>query len=124
MYFFPLIVFRDYKAKNLVDDKMLVRCYELFGQELLNLHLGQGLDIHWHKGGVNPDVQEYLQMYVRKTFFFLLSFWKVLFRLYQNAIHSLFLLIQCCTFEQYFFCSYSLIGVLTRLEFLLVFQHV
>jgi len=67
MYYFPLIVFRDYKAKNLVDDTMLVKCYELYGQELLNLHLGQGLDIHWHKGGVNPDVQEYLQMCSYKT---------------------------------------------------------
>jgi len=65
--FFPLIVFRDYKEKNLVDDKTLIRCYELFGQELLNLHLGQGLDIHWHKGGVSPTVNEYLQMCSYKT---------------------------------------------------------
>jgi hypothetical protein len=64
MYFFPLIVFRDYREKKLLDEKTLIKCYELFGQELLNLHLGQGLDIHWHKGGVNPGVEEYLQMCV------------------------------------------------------------
>jgi len=67
MYFFPLIIFREYREKNLLDDSTLIKCYELFSQELLNLHLGQGLDIHWHKGGVNPNVQEYLQMCSNKT---------------------------------------------------------
>jgi geranylgeranyl pyrophosphate synthase len=67
MYFFPLAVFRDYHAKGQVSDATLIQCYELYGQELLNVHLGQGLDIHWHQGKKNPNVQDYLQMCAYKT---------------------------------------------------------
>jgi geranylgeranyl pyrophosphate synthase len=67
MYFFPLAVFRDYHKNKQVSDTMLIRCYELYGQELLNVHLGQGLDIHWHQGKRSPSVQDYLQMCAYKT---------------------------------------------------------
>lgn len=30
-------------------------------QEMINLHMGQGLDIWWHNGKKEPNVQEYLQ---------------------------------------------------------------
>jgi len=46
---------------------MLIRCYQFYSQELLNIHLGQGLDIHWHQGNKNPTVEEYLQMCAYKT---------------------------------------------------------
>jgi len=67
MYFFPLAVFRDYHKNKQVSDALLIRCYELYGQELLNVHLGQGLDIHWHQGKKNPNIQDYLQMCAYKT---------------------------------------------------------
>jgi len=67
MYFLPFQIFRDYRKNGLVSDSMLLKCYELYGQELTNVHLGQGLDILWHKGTGNPSVQDYLQMCAYKT---------------------------------------------------------
>eukprot|EP01127_Copromyxa_protea_P004222 TRINITY_DN14119_c0_g1_i1.p2 TRINITY_DN14119_c0_g1~~TRINITY_DN14119_c0_g1_i1.p2 ORF type:complete len:360 (+),score=106.09 TRINITY_DN14119_c0_g1_i1:1528-2607(+) len=67
LYFFPLMIFKDYHEKNQLTAEQLVRCYELYNQELLNVHLGQGLDIHWHQGHKEPTVDEYLQMCAYKT---------------------------------------------------------
>jgi len=67
LYFFPLLIFKDYHEKKKVTDNILIRCYQLYNQELLNLHLGQGLDIYWHQGKKNPNVDEYLQMCAYKT---------------------------------------------------------
>jgi len=67
LYFLPLLIFKDYRANNQLTSDQLVRCYELYNQELLNVHLGQGLDIYWHQGHKNPNVQEYLQMCAYKT---------------------------------------------------------
>jgi len=39
----------------------------MYSQELLNVHLGQGLDIFWHQGKKNPTIAEYLQMCSYKT---------------------------------------------------------
>lgn len=64
MYFFPLILLREYRKQQQFSESLLIKCYELYSQELLNVHLGQGLDIHWHQGKKNPNVQDYLQMYV------------------------------------------------------------
>jgi geranylgeranyl pyrophosphate synthase len=67
LYFFPLLIFKDYQDNKKVSDSTLIRCYQLYTQELLNLHLGQGLDIYWHQGKKNPNVEEYLQMCAYKT---------------------------------------------------------
>jgi len=67
LYFFPLLIFKDYYDQKKVSNEMLIRCYQLYSQELLNLHLGQGLDIYWHQGKKNPSVDEYLQMCAYKT---------------------------------------------------------
>jgi len=67
LYFLPLLIFKDYRARGQLNLEQLVRCYELYNQELLNVHLGQGLDIYWHQGHKNPNVQEYLQMCAYKT---------------------------------------------------------
>jgi geranylgeranyl pyrophosphate synthase len=58
------MIFKDYHHNGQLNADQLVRCYELYNQELLNVHLGQGLDIYWHQGHKNPSVQEYLQMYI------------------------------------------------------------
>jgi len=39
----------------------------MYSQEMINLHLGQGLDIYWHQGKKNPTIDEYLQMCAYKT---------------------------------------------------------
>jgi len=67
LYFLPLLIFKDYRERNQLTNEQLVRCYEMYNQELLNVHLGQGLDIYWHQGHKNPNVDEYLQMCAYKT---------------------------------------------------------
>jgi len=50
LYFLPLLIFKDYHDTKKVNDSTIIRCYQLYSQELLNVHLGQGLDIYWHQG--------------------------------------------------------------------------
>lgn len=66
MYFFPLIIFKELKKLG-YDDATINRAYELYSQEMINLHFGQGLDIWWHGGHRKPNVDEYLQMCAYKT---------------------------------------------------------
>jgi len=66
MYFLPLILFKELREKE-VPHELLVKAYELYAQEMINLHFGQGLDIWWHNGKKNPNVKEYLQMCAYKT---------------------------------------------------------
>lgn len=66
MYFFPLVVFKDFKEQGVPAEK-LVKLYELYSQEMINLHFGQGFDIWWHNGHRLPNVDEYLQMCAYKT---------------------------------------------------------
>jgi len=66
MYFMPMLVFM--KNKNNFDNETLLRAYKIFGQEMINIHFGQGTDIYWHKGQVdNITEQQYLQMCACKT---------------------------------------------------------
>jgi geranylgeranyl diphosphate synthase, type I len=66
IYFIPLLVFK--KNKDKFDAKTLVKAYEIYAQEMINVSLGQALDIYWHKG-LKADVteDEYLQMCAYKT---------------------------------------------------------
>ena len=66
MYFLPYIVF----SKNIdkFDKDTMLKAYNVFSTELLNVHLGQGMDIWWHKGKAdNIGEKEYLQMCAYKT---------------------------------------------------------
>jgi geranylgeranyl pyrophosphate synthase len=65
MYFLPLAVLRDKRGK--LSERVLNSCYEVYSQEMINLHAGQGLDIGWHNGYGDPTVDEYLQMCAYKT---------------------------------------------------------
>jgi len=64
MYFLPIALF---KSKSFLDDKVMIRMYELYIEELIKLHFGQGFDIWWHNGNKNPSIEEYLQMCAYKT---------------------------------------------------------
>jgi len=67
MYFFPLAELRTMREKGILSAETLVRAYELYGEEMINLHLGQGLDIWWHGNRGKPNEQTYLQMCAYKT---------------------------------------------------------
>ncbi len=66
LYFLPLITLIKNKSK--FKPEVLIRAYETCIQELINIHLGQGTDIYWHKGKAREiDEKEYLQMCAFKT---------------------------------------------------------
>ncbi|MBR5965870.1 MAG: polyprenyl synthetase family protein [Treponema sp.] len=62
-----------FKAANCMqkldlEDAQKVACHELYQMELRRLHLGQAMDIAWHREpGFFPTVQEYQQMVQLKT---------------------------------------------------------
>lgn len=68
MYYLPLLVLM--KNKDKLSDKVLVKLYETYTQEMINVSSGQGTDIAWHKGIANSDnitEAEYMQMCAYKT---------------------------------------------------------
>ena len=51
-----------------LEDQKKIACHELYQMELRRLHLGQAMDIAWHRDtGFFPTVQEYQQMVQLKT---------------------------------------------------------
>jgi len=66
LYFLPMMIF--HKNSEKFEEKVLLRAYRVFAEEMVNIHFGQGADIHWHKGG-KQDISEeqYLQMVSFKT---------------------------------------------------------
>jgi hypothetical protein len=46
MYFLPLRVINGFN--NRLAPELLNKCYQIYAQEMTNLHIGQGLDICWH----------------------------------------------------------------------------
>jgi geranylgeranyl diphosphate synthase type I len=66
LYFFPLLAL--IKNKDKFKPEIMIRVYEVYNQEMMNIHLGQGTDIFWHKGKAeNITEDEYLQMCAYKT---------------------------------------------------------
>ncbi len=66
LYFLPLLALIKNRAQ--FEPEMLLRAYETYAQEMLNLSLGQGTDIYWHKGKEKEiEEEEYLQMCAFKT---------------------------------------------------------
>jgi geranylgeranyl diphosphate synthase type I len=66
LYFFPLLAL--IKNKHKFKPEIVLRAYEVYNQEMMNIHLGQGTDIFWHKGKAeNITEDEYLQMCAYKT---------------------------------------------------------
>lgn len=65
MYFFPLAMLLHDKT---LDEKTKLKIYELYAQEMIRLHAGQGMDILWHRGQkYDVSEEEYLQMCSYKT---------------------------------------------------------
>jgi geranylgeranyl pyrophosphate synthase len=68
MYYLPLLPL--IKNKDKISKEKLCRIYEIYVQEMINLSLGQAMDIAWHKGIANADKleeEDYLQMCAYKT---------------------------------------------------------
>lgn len=68
MYYLPLLPLLENKGK--VSLEKLCRIYEIYIQEMINLSLGQAMDIAWHRGLANADKlneEDYLQMCAYKT---------------------------------------------------------
>jgi geranylgeranyl pyrophosphate synthase len=68
MYFLPLLPL--IKDRDKFNHETLLRVYETYSREMMNLSLGQAMDISWHNGMCNADSlseEEYLQMCTFKT---------------------------------------------------------
>lgn len=66
LYFFPLILLKKHKDK--IKPEVLLRLYQTYIQEMINISFGQGTDIFWHKGKERKiEEKEYLQMCAFKT---------------------------------------------------------
>ncbi len=68
LYYLPLLPLIKNKA-NLTKD-ILIKLYNIYSQEMINVSFGQGMDIAWHKGLANANQlteEEYLQMCAYKT---------------------------------------------------------
>ncbi len=68
MYYLPLLALM---GKNVdLPAEMLCNVYEVYVQEMINLSMGQAMDIAWHRGTANADAlgeDDYLQMCAYKT---------------------------------------------------------
>jgi geranylgeranyl pyrophosphate synthase len=68
MYYLPLLPLMEYRDK--LSTEIQRDFYEIYVQEMINLSMGQAMDIAWHKGIANSDAlseQDYLQMCAYKT---------------------------------------------------------
>ena len=68
MYYLPLLSLIENREK--VSTEKLCKIYEIYVKEMINLSLGQGMDIAWHRGLANADKideKDYLQMCSYKT---------------------------------------------------------
>jgi geranylgeranyl pyrophosphate synthase len=68
MYFLPLMILK--KDRPNVSSENVKKIYELYIKTMINLSLGQAMDIAWHKSSTSPykiSEKEYLQMSAFKT---------------------------------------------------------
>ena len=68
MYYLPLLPLMA--KRNQISSETLRDIYEVYVQEMINLSMGQAMDIAWHKGIANADgvgEDDYLQMCAYKT---------------------------------------------------------
>ncbi|MCW4010579.1 MAG: polyprenyl synthetase family protein [Candidatus Bathyarchaeota archaeon] len=68
MYYLPLAPLMEQKSS--LSAEKLRDIYEIYVQEMINLSIGQGMDIAWHRGLANADEiaeEDYLQMCAYKT---------------------------------------------------------
>lgn len=68
MYYLPLVPLME--KKNQIPAEQLRDVYEIYVQEMINLSIGQAMDIAWHRGLADADnisEKDYLQMCAYKT---------------------------------------------------------
>jgi geranylgeranyl pyrophosphate synthase len=68
MYYLPLLPL--IKARDKFNHETLLKVYETYAREMINISLGQAMDISWHNGMCNANnlsEEEYLQMCAFKT---------------------------------------------------------
>jgi geranylgeranyl pyrophosphate synthase len=68
MYYLPLLPLIEKRAQ--IPAEKLRDMYEVYVQEMINLSMGQAMDIAWHRGLANADAvneEDYLQMCAYKT---------------------------------------------------------
>ncbi len=68
MYYLPLLPLMTQRTKLSAEKQRDV--YEVYVQEMINLSMGQAMDIAWHRGIANADAlseKDYLQMCAYKT---------------------------------------------------------
>jgi geranylgeranyl pyrophosphate synthase len=68
MYYLPLLSMMSQRSKLSPETQRDV--YEIYIQEMINLSMGQAMDIAWHRGIANADKldeEDYLQMCAYKT---------------------------------------------------------
>jgi geranylgeranyl pyrophosphate synthase len=68
MYYLPLLPLIENREK--IPAEKLRRMYEIYVEEMINLSLGQAMDIAWHRNLADADKideKDYLQMCVYKT---------------------------------------------------------
>ncbi len=68
MYYLPLLPLMAQRTK--ISAEMQRDVYEVYVQEMINLSMGQAMDIAWHRGIANADdlsEEDYLQMCAYKT---------------------------------------------------------
>jgi len=67
-YFIPLaLLLRNDQG---FSDDIILQAYHIYARELINVHLGQALDISWHRGEKSPQEiteSQYIQMCAYKT---------------------------------------------------------
>ena len=68
LYFLPLTCIDSWAEQNNIDAKIIIKVYALWGKYMRKLHLGQAMDIHWHRHFDSiPSVEDYLTMCALKT---------------------------------------------------------
>ena len=68
MYYLPLLTLLKHRDK--LGPEKLSRIFEIYTKDMINLSLGQAMDIAWHKGWADADKlteNQYLQMCAYKT---------------------------------------------------------
>jgi geranylgeranyl pyrophosphate synthase len=68
MYYLPLLPLIEKREK--LSSEKTSRIYDVYAQEMINLSLGQAMDIAWHRGLADADnigEEDYLQMCAYKT---------------------------------------------------------
>jgi geranylgeranyl pyrophosphate synthase len=68
MYYLPLLPLMAQRTK--ISPEVQRDIYEVYVQEMINLSMGQAMDISWHRGIANADgldEEDYLQMCAYKT---------------------------------------------------------